>query len=197
MTPSERFVKKCCRITSISKSNAAGNSKGELALRPDLTLSQDVAGCRKKIALRLSFRPHSRLSGRGPGGQANPRVKGQRNDNVCLVIVAAHFNPDGGPGSRCATWIHRVASSLTPQQPRWGTPGVEPCSHRTTWSTFSYIIRHPCNDHATLGAEKPAHPQASVRLKISAGQASPNPCEAAFLIWMIRDQPRLKSGDLG
>ncbi len=125
-------------------------------------MAQDGA----KKGLRLAFRPHSRFSARGSGWPADPRFEGQRIDNVCLVIVAAHFNPHGGPGGAIAQWIHRAASSQSPQKRRWGKPGAEPCPHRTTWST-SYIMRHPCNSKTTSSGPKSAHPQASAALKHS------------------------------
>ena len=68
MTPSKRFVKKCCWITPISQPNAVRNSKGELALRPDLTLSQNGAGWRKKRPQFLC--------------QSHPQGEGQRVDKV-------------------------------------------------------------------------------------------------------------------
>ncbi len=86
--PSERFVKKCCWITPISTSNAVRNSKDELALRPDLSRSQNVAGCRRKRALRLSFRLNS-ASRRGN----NKSAQGSKRPGSCGAHIARHVPP--------------------------------------------------------------------------------------------------------
>ncbi len=100
MTPSERFVKKCCWITPISPPNAARNSKGELALRPDLTLSQNVAGCRRK---RPQLLCPSLGSQPGQGWPAHPhsRAKNDSVRGVCQACTSQTASrPNHTPGNR-------------------------------------------------------------------------------------------------
>ncbi len=111
--PSGRFVKKYCWRRPVSLTNRRGNGNGEQDLRillPWRRMAQDGA----KTSTSSSQSPPLTALSPSPGWPTNPRDGGQRNDNVCLVIVAAHFNPHGGPAGAVARCIHRVASFTEP-----------------------------------------------------------------------------------
>jgi hypothetical protein len=124
-TTSERFVKKCCWRTPISTPSAARNSKGELPLRPALTLAQNGAGWRKNHCDSwpdTRFSARARLAGTSPrGGEKDlspPHSSGlSRTDREPMLpnlerVEVAQF-PQGLPRRQCTVLpVHNVQHSF-------------------------------------------------------------------------------------